>query len=161
MKKLLFIICLLSAYNSFSQTYPGVPLFGTAANADRTYRSLQLGVTAIGDTLGSTIDTVTLIPGFVSGAGSVFDKYYTVTLLDSCVLAISNVSSSYKYSRMHIIISAPAQSSIVKFLGYSGLATQWHLAAGATSVSPTASHVLIMDFFSFGSGWYQYGQSQD
>lgn len=162
MKKIILLSLLAFSFASAeSQTYPGTPLFGTTASTDRTFRSLQLGVTTIADTLGSTIDTVQLIPGFVSGAGAVYEKFYTLNLQDSCVLVISNTSSSYTYSRIHIIIVAPAISSKVKFLGFSGLATQWHLTSAATSVTPTASHILTMDFFSFGTGWYQYGQSQD
>ena len=161
MKKLLLILAIAASFTASAQTYPGTPLFGTTASTDRTYRSLQLGVTTIADTLGSTIDTITLIPGFVSSAGAVYDKFYTLTLSDSCVLAIANTASSYTFSRLHLIIVAPAISSKVKFLGYSGLATQWHLTSAATSVSPTASHVLFMDFISFGTGWYQIYQSQD
>ena len=163
MKKIILFCLLACSITSFAQTtYPGYPLFGTASNTDRTYRSLQLGISTIADTLGSTIDTIQLIPGFVAGAGSVFEKWYVLNLKDSCVLAISNVSNSYNYSRIHIVINAPAISSKVKFLGYSGLTTQWYLTSAATSVSPTASHTLVMDFIClYGSGWYQTGQSQD
>lgn len=158
----LIIFALIFAFSGYSQgTAPAYPLFGTSASTDRTYRALQLGTATIEDTLGSTIDTITLIPGFISGAGAVFEKMYTLNLKDSCVLAISNMSSSYLFSRMTIYINAPALSGKVKFLGYSGLSTKWALTSAATSVSPTASHYLIMKFEQVGGLWRQVSQSQD
>ncbi len=164
MKKILLISLLLTSYcfsSKAQHTYPTTPLYGTTSGTDRTYRDLQLGTTTITDTLGSTIDTVLLIPGFVSGAGAVFQKDYVLNLQDSCVLAISNVGSSYPFSRMTLYINAPALSGKVKFLGYSGFATQWALTSAATSVSPTASHYLIMKFVQIGGAWRQESQSQD
>jgi len=163
MKKIILFLSLITSIGVKAQTvYPNVPLFGTASNSDRTYRSLQLGITTIADTLGATIDTIQLIPGLIQPGLNVFDKYYILNLKDSCVLSVANVTASYNYSRMHIIINAPAITSKVKFLAFSGLANQWYLTSAATSVSPTASHTLIMDFIClYGIGWYQYGQSQD
>ena len=165
MKKILLLssIFLSLAFSGFSQagSYPGYPLYGTAPNSDRTYRALQLGTTTIADTLGATIDTVQLIPGFVSGAGAVFHKDYIFNLKDSAVLSIAKLSSSYEFSTMTIYINAPALSGKVKFLGYSGLATQWALTSGATSISPTASHWFVISFIQIGTAWVEQWQSQD
>ncbi len=160
-KKFLLSILLISSFFAASAQYPGYALYGTSANSDRTYRGLQLGTTTIADTLGSTIDTLQLIPGFVSGAGAVFHKDYILNLKDSCVLAISKTSSSYTYSTMTLYINAPSITSKVKFLGFSGLATQWALVSAGTSVSPTASHWLIMNFVQIGSVWAETSRSQD
>ena len=164
MKKILLIsILLASSLIGFGQagSYPGYPLYGTAPNSDRTYRALQLGTTTIADTLGSTIDTVQLIPGFVSGAGAVFHKDYIFNLKDSAVLSIAKISSSYEFSTMTIYINAPALSGKVKFLGFSGLATQWELTGAATSVSPTASHWFVISFVQIGTAWVEQCRSQD
>ena len=162
MKKILLISLIFASFASFGQgAYPGYPLYGISAGADRTYMALQLGTTTISDTLGATIDTVLLIPGFVSGAGAVYHKDYILNLKDSCVLAISQLGSSYQFSEFTLYINAPALSGKVKFLGYSGLATQWALTSAATSVSPTASHWLIMKFVQVGTAWVQTSQSQD
>lgn len=163
MKKLSFLIALLiSASSIFAQgSYPGIPLYGTAANSDRTYRGLQLGTTTITDTLGATPDTVLLIPGFVSGAGAVFHKDYIFNLKDSAVLAIANKSSSYEFSTMTIYISMSSVSGWVKFLGYSGLATQWNMTSGTTKISPTASHWYVINFVQVGTAWIETSSSQD
>ncbi len=161
MKKIFLFLSLLIATSSVFAQYPGYPLFGTSAGTDRTYRSLQLGATTISDTLGSTIDTIPLLPGFVSGAGAVFSKNYILNLKDSCVLAIALTSSSYQFSEMTIYINAPAIGGRVRFLGFSGLASQWALTAANTSISPTASHWFIIKFLQIGSVWAEISQSQD
>ena len=164
MKKILLITLLAAvSFTSFGQAnvYPGYPLYGTAPNVDRTYRDLQLGTTTISDTLGSTIDTIRLIPGFVSGAGAVFHKDYVLNLQDSCVLAISNVQNSFEFSTMTIYISAPALAGRVRFLGYGGLVTQWALTAANTSISPTANHWFVINFVQIGNVWAEVCQSQD
>jgi len=159
---LLLVAITISVSISAQTVYPGVPLFGTQTNQDRTYRVLQIGTTTIADTLGSTIDTLTLIPGFVSLAGAVYNEEYVLNLKDSCVLAIRDVSSSYTYSTMTIIINAPSFGGKVKFLGYSGLPTsQWDLASAATSVSPTGSHPLVINFKCSGTAWIETSRSQD
>ncbi len=133
MKKILFLALIAStlAFTGFSQgAYPGYPLYGTAPNSDRTYRSLQLGTTSLSDSLGATVDTIQLIPGFVSGAGAVFHKDYILNLKDSCALAISKLGSSFQFSTMTIYVSAPSIGGAVYFCGegwagHGGLATQW------------------------------------
>lgn len=163
MKHLLFLLAFaLISSMALSQTYPPSPLYGTTSNSDRTFRSLQLGFTTIADTAGSTIDTIPLIPGFVNGVGAVFHKDYILNLTDSCVLAIANTSSSYKFSTMTIYINAPALSGKVKFSGFSLLpATQWALSAAATSISPTASHWFVLNLVCTGTAWVEQSRSQD
>jgi hypothetical protein len=157
-KSILFLlIALIFSSGAFAQ-YPGVPIFGISANADRTYRSLQLGYQTITDTLGSTIDTIKIIPGLISGSGgAAFHKQYVLNLKDSCYLAISNTSMSYSFSTIDIIIAAPAIGGKVKFGGYSGLASQWVFSGGGStlSVSPTASHNYIIRFICTGTAWIQ------
>lgn len=161
MKKLFSILLLsLIAISVSAQTYPGLPLFGTSPNSDRTYRSLQLGITTISDSLGATPDTVTLYPGEVAG-NTVFEKYYTLNLKDSCVLAIRSVNKSFTGSKMHIWISAPALSGWVQFLGYSGLATQWKMPSGTTKISPTASRWYMISFVCTGTAWVAVSAVQD
>lgn len=164
MKKLIPIIAFLF-YASFSfaqaNVYPGYPAFGISSSTDRTYRQLQLGTTTIADTLGATSDTLQLIPGFVSGAGAVFNKYYVLNLKDSCVLSIAKLQSSYTFSEMTLQINAPSITSKVYFTGFSGLATQWSMVGGATSVSPTASHTLFIHLICTGTKWAETSRSQD
>ena len=160
---LILVLLVISSVIGFSQTntFPGYPLYGTSASTDGTYRALQLGTTTISDTSGTVCDTIQLIPGYVSGAGSVFHKDYILNLKDSCALAISQLGNSYQFSTMTIYVSAPSISSKVYFIGYSGLSTKWALAAGAISISPTASHWYIINFVQIGSVWAQYAAIQD
>lgn len=161
MKKIMLLLLMATICTAtIAQTYPGIPAFGTSANSDRTYRSLQLGITTISDSLGATPDTLTLYPGEVSG-NTVFEKYYVLNLKDSCVLAIRNVNKSYTGSKMHIWIAAPALSGWVKFLGYSGLATQWALTSAQTKISPTASHWFVLNLICTGTAWVEESQSQN
>jgi len=141
---LAFLICAIS-FKSQAQTYPGIPQFGTHTNEDNTGRDLTYFSTSIGDTLGSTTDTVTIIPNG-------YTKYYTLTLKDSCVLAIKSVATSYVGSHIWITISNGAVSGFVNFLGYSGLASQWTMISGTTKISPTASHLCILEFMCTSTG---------
>ncbi len=162
--KIISIVAFLFAISftvKAQHTYPGIPLYGTAANQDRTYRSLQIGTASIVNTTVGSIDTITLIPGFVSGAGAVFHKNYFLTVSDTAVLAIKDVSSSYTGSTMSLFITSPNTNSLVKFLGYSGFATQWALDSAGTSYLPTQSHYLIMNFVCTGSKWALTSKSQD
>lgn len=160
-KYLLLIACLSTAILSFSQgTYPGIPAFGTSANSDRTYRPLQLGLTTITDSLGTTPDTLTIYPGELAG-NTIFEKYYIVNLKDSCVIAIRNCGKSYTGSKMHFLISNGAVSGWIQFLGYSGLASQWAMTSGTTKISPTASHWKTLDFICTGNKWAMTSSSQD
>ena len=167
MKKILLLAAIafsMSANIVLAQTtYPTVPLYGTLPNSDRTYRALQLGQAIIVDTNSVVADTVTLIPGFVSGAGAVFAKDYYITVTDSAVLAIRDVSSSYVGSTITFYITTPNASSWVKFLGYSGFPTsQWLLISGTTKVSLTASHYFVITFVQTGGKWIQkYPSAQD
>src|ERR1700735_2996188 len=110
MKKIILFLSLFASVAATAQTttFPGYPLYGTAANQDRTYRSLQLGTSTIADTLGATVDTIQLIPGYVSGAGAVFHKDYILNLKDSCALAITNLGNSYNFSSITIYVNAPS-----------------------------------------------------
>ena len=163
MKKIFLIASIITAsISSFCQTtYPGTTLYGTMPNQDRTYRSLQLGNATIVDTTIHSADTVTLIPGFVSGAGAVFNKIYNVTVTDSTVLAIRDVSSSYTGSVMTFVITTPNASSWIKFLGYSGLSTQWLLAGGTTKFSLTANHYFTITMYCTGTAWIELYHAQD
>lgn len=150
MKKIFSILAFVSISlmvipKAMSQTYPGVPQFGTSTNQDNTGRDLTYFSTSIGDTLGSTTDTVTIIPNG-------YTKYYTLTLKDSCVLAIKSVATSYVGSHIWITISNGAVSGFVNFLGYSGLASQWTMISGTTKISPTASHLCILEFMCTSTG---------
>jgi len=164
MKNLLFVLSFfaISLMAQAQDVYPGVPLYGTAANQDRTYRSLQLGLQTITrTTVSNTPDTITMIPGFVSGAGAVFHKDYYITVSDTAVLAIRDVSSSYTGSTMTLYLLSPSDSSLVRFIGYSGLSTQWALASSATSILLLKNHYTIVNFVSVGGKWTEVSRSAD
>ena len=164
MKKILLISLIFSSFGCFAQhTYPTVPLYGTAANSDRTYRSLQIGqATVTKTTVSNTPDTVAIIPGQVEGAGAVYEKNYFITVADTFVLSINNVGSSYIGSKMRIFLISANANVLVRFLGYSSFPTsQWALAAGATTVLLTANHYTVMTFISTGTAWVQQSISQD
>lgn len=150
----------LTIFSASAQTYPGIPAFGTSANSDRTYRSLQLGITTISDSLGATPDTLTLYPGEIAG-NTIFEKYYVLNLKDSCVLAIRSVNKSFTGSKMHFMISNSAVSGWVQFIGYSGLATQWKMPSGTTKISPTASRWYMISFVCTGTAWVATSAVQD
>lgn len=159
---ILFLFSTSGFAQTYSQTYPGQFLYGTSASADRTYRALQLGTQSLVDVTVGSVDTITLIPGFVSGAGAVYHIDYFLTVSDTIVLAIRDVSSSYTASEMTFYITSPNANSLIKFLGYSGFpTTQWALTAGATSVAPTQNHWLIMHFKCTGTKWVLASQVQD
>lgn len=164
MKKILIFLSLFAvSLTSFAQhTYPGVTLYGTTAGTDRTYRDLQIGTYSYTDlTVSNTPDTITMIPGFVSGAGAVFHKDYYFTVSDTVVLAIKDVSSSYTGSEITLYLTSPNANSLVKFLGYSGFATQWALTGAATTALLTQNHWFIINFKCTGTAWIETWQSQD
>src|SRR4051812_8343188 len=119
MKKGLFSALILGAIMVVASSYTNRPLFGTQPNQDNTGRNLTYGSATIADTAGSTIGTIAIVPDN-------YDKYYTLNLVDSCVVVIKGTRSSFTYSHLRFVINAPASSGAkVKFLGYSGLASQW------------------------------------
>src|ERR1051326_8563574 len=125
----------------FASSYTGRPLFGTSPNQDNTGRQLTYGATTIADTGGTTPDTILIVP-------ENYDKYYTLNLTDSAVVAIKTTRSAFTYSHLHFIINAGAATGAnVKFLGYSGLSSQWLPNVAATSkFSLTASRTGVISF---------------
>ena len=117
------------------------PRFGTALGQDNTFRPLTLGVKELADTAGSTIDTVTFVSS-LSQRGSIFDMNVKLTLTDSCVLAISSDGNSRYGDRMHLIIANTSGANHkVKFLGYSGLTSQWLMNAASGTTKIGRAHV--------------------
>ena len=151
---LAFTLLSFTITSSAQSTYPGMPMFGTAPNQNNTGSVLTYGYVTISDTLGATTDTVTIIPKH-------YQKYYLLTLKDSCVLSIKNVGSSFTGDRMQIWISAPSNACFVNFLGYSGLVSQWKMTGGTTKISPTQGHWWVGNFVCTGTAWIEESSSQD
>lgn len=164
-KSVIFILLMLSVISGFAQynVYPTVPLYGIASNQDRTYRALQLGQAVLTyTTVATTPDTVTFVPGFVAGAGAVFHKDYYITVADTTVFAIRDVSSSYIGSTITMFLIGTNANCLIRFLGSQYIPTsQWNLAAGATTILLTASHYLAITFQSTGTKWVELYRSQD
>lgn len=156
MKKIITLMFLLGTFISgvsAQGSYPGRPMFGTAPNQDNTGRALTYGYAAIGDTVGSTVDTILIIPNN-------YNKVYMCTVADSAVIAIKGLSTSFTGSFITIIMEGKSTSQWIKFLGYSGLATQW--VTSNTKISPAASKRAIITFFCDGTAWiecYRFVQS--
>lgn len=153
MKKILSIaICsLLFLTSSFAQHTS--PRFGTAINQDNTYQKLALGLNILADTAGATPDTLLIIPG-VTARGGVYSNHIQLTLKDSCVLAISNITSSYLYDELYVDIeNTSGTPHWVQFLGYSGLATKWEMAATGTKISPNSGKTVSLLFKFNGVLW--------
>lgn len=150
MKNLLFLLVFsLMLVMSASAQYKSRPMFGTAANQDNTGRVLTYGYSTLEDTAGSTPDTLTIIP-------SNYNKYYMLTLTDSCVVAISNTSNSFIGSIITLIVENTAGSNHnVKLLGYSGLASQWIVSSTGTKLSVASSKRYVISFICDGTKWVE------
>src|ERR1017187_5692028 len=107
MKFIKILSLVLFACISAKAQYPAIPLYGTTANSDTRFSSLNVAQTSIADTLGATPDTLLINPGLMSGGtgGIAFHKTYFMTLKDSCVLAIKTLNQSYTGSTIRIVIS--------------------------------------------------------
>lgn len=148
----LFAIIMLIA-----SSYTGRPLFGTLPNQDNTGRQLTYGATTIADTIGATPDTILIVP-------ENYDKYYSLTLSDSAVIAIKTTKSSFSYSHLHFVITATSTAAApwVKFIGYSGLTSQWLPNVSATSkYAVTASRTATISFVCTGTKYAEQYRSQD
>ena len=138
--KILMLALSLCVFKASAQsTYPGTPLFGINSSQDNTGRALTYFNTTIGDTVGATPDTITIIPNG-------YNKYYTLNLKDSAVLSIKTVATSFIGNEITVNIVNGAVSGWVQFIGYSGLASQWTMISGTTKISPTASHNCVLIF---------------
>lgn len=151
-----FSVSMFAIIMIVASSYVGRPLFGTSPNQDNTGRQLTYGSLTINDTAGTVPDTITIVP-------SHYDKFYTLNLVDSCVIAIKTTSSAFTYSHIHFIINAgSAPNSNVKFLGYSGLASQWSTStSGTTKFSVTSSHSATISFICTGTKFAEEFRSQD
>ena len=139
-------------FSAFAQ-YPGRPAFGTPPYGDNTGGGLSYGYIPLADTAGSTPDTLFIIPGL----NGTYKEIYFLTLKDSCVISVSSRNMSFTGSTITIIIQAPSTTnSNVKFLGYSGLATQWVCSSsGTTKFSIAANAVQAITFMCTGAKWIE------
>jgi hypothetical protein len=159
MKKIFSTIGILSILFTavvLTSSYTGRPLFGTNPNQDNTGRQLTYGYTAIGDTAGSTIDTITIVPDN-------YEKFYSLTLVDSAVVAIKTTRSSFTDSKLTFIINAGAATGTkIKFLGYSGLTSQWlPTTSGTSTFSVTPSRTATISWICTGTKYAETGRSQN
>lgn len=157
MKKIngLFAGLSLAIIMLFASSYTGRPLFGNGTNEDNTGRQLTYGSLVINDTAASTPDTITIVP-------TNYDRYYTVNLTDSCVIAIKSTGSAFTYSHIHFIINAATGGTWVKFLGYSGLTSQWlPSTAGTSKFTVTPSHTAAISWICTGTKYAEIYRSQD
>ena len=151
MKKIILLAFMVSlVLTSFSQTYPARPLFGTAPNQNNTGSSVTYNLVALGDTAGSTTDTVTIIPNN-------YTKYYSFTLKDSADLVIQSTNNSYTGSIMYVtIFNTSGSNHFLYFGGYSGLATQWIFPSGVSQkVTCNSGNTTIVAFLCTGVGWQE------